>query len=97
MVHGDGCERSGDGDASLLYLAASQVDWTALKIWGGLHYCSSGGSWAVGRAGLGPWFVMLLSWFQSRSYRREGKIVPGDQYNFHVVEVQSKGRQEQLE
>jgi hypothetical protein len=88
---------SDDACGSLFYPVGPQGDWMGLRISARSHYCSSGGSWAVERAGLGPWFVMLLSWFQSRSYRREGKIVPGDQYNFHVVEVQSKGRQEQLE
>ena len=61
MEHGDGCGRSDDGDASLLYLTDLQVDWTGLRISGGSRYCFSGGFWAVGKAGLGPWFVMRLS------------------------------------
>lgn len=59
--HGDGYERNGDGDASLLYLAVPQGDWKALGISARSHYCSSGESWAVGRADLGPWFAMRLS------------------------------------
>jgi hypothetical protein len=62
VERGDGYEPNGDGDASLLYLAVPPGDWMGLGILARSHYCSSGESWAVGRADLGPWFVMHLSW-----------------------------------
>jgi len=69
-----GDELSDDACGSLFYPVGQQGDWMGLRISARSHYCSLGGSWAAERAGLVPWFVMLLSWSQSRNYRREGKI-----------------------